>query len=137
MKEIAVSVIVPIYNVEKYLEKCIKSIRKQSLKNIEIICVDDGSTDSCPKMLEEYAKGDPRIRVITQPNGGYGKAMNVGLAAAKGEYIGIVEPDDYILPNMFKTLYDAAKRHDCEIVKSDFYRFTGEGEKFEKTYWSV
>ena len=137
MKEIAVSVIVPIYNVEKYLEKCIKSIQKQSLKNIEIICVDDGSTDNCPKMLEEYAKSDPRIRVITQPNGGYGKAMNAGLAAARGEFIGIVEPDDYILPNMFKTLYDAAKRYDCEIVKSDFYRFMGEGETFEKTYWSV
>lgn len=137
MKEIAVSVIVPIYNVEKYLEKCIKSIQKQSLKNIEIICVDDGSTDNCPKMLEGYVKSDSRIRVITQPNGGYGKAMNTGLAAAKGEFIGIVEPDDYILPNMFKTLYEAAKRHDCEIVKSDFFRFTGEGETFEKTYWSV
>lgn len=137
MSNIAVSVIVPIYNVEKYLDNCIKSIQMQSLKNIEIICVDDGSTDNCPKMLEEYAKSDLRIRIVTQPNGGYGKAMNRGIAAAAGEYIGIVEPDDYILPNMYKTLYSCAKKNDCQIVKSDFFRYTGEGESLEKTYWHI
>ena len=131
----AVSVIVPVYNVENYLAKCLDSILAQTLKNIEIICVNDGSTDGSPAILAKYAEKDSRIKVITQPNGGYGKAMNSGFKVAEGEYIGIVEPDDFILPKMYKTLYNAAKANDCEIVKSDFFRFTGDGE--EKTLWRV
>ena len=131
----AVSVIVPVYNVESYLAKCLDSIISQTLKDIEIICVNDGATDNSPQILEEYAKRDGRIKIITQPNGGYGKAMNSGIAAAKGEYIGIVEPDDFILPEMYETLYNAANEYDCEIVKSDFYRFVGDGS--EKTYWKT
>lgn len=134
-KHTAVSVIVPVYNVESYLAKCLDSILAQTLKNIEIICVNDGSTDGSPAILAEYAEKDSRIKVITQPNGGYGKAMNSGFKVAEGEYIGIVEPDDFILPKMFRTLYNAAKANDCEIVKSDFFRFTGDGE--EKTLWRV
>ena len=134
-KQIVVSVIVPIYNVEGYLAECLDSIIAQTLKNIEIICVNDGSTDSSSQILEDYSQKDSRIKVITQPNGGYGKAMNIGIAAAKGEYIGIVEPDDFILPEMYETLYSTAKEHDCEIVKSDFYRFAGDGN--EKTYWKT
>lgn len=137
MSNIAVSVIVPIYNVERYLEKALKSIIGQSLKNIEIICVNDGSTDNSPEILNKYAALDKRINVINQENGGYGKAMNAGIKAAAGEYVGIVEPDDYILPNMYKILYNCAKRNECEIVKSDFFRFTGEGESFKKTYWHI
>ena len=132
-KQTAVSVIVPVYNVEGYLAKCLDSIVSQTLKNIEIICVNDGSADGSPQILDEYAKKDSRIRIITQPNGGYGKALNNGAAAARGEYIGIVEPDDFILPEMYETLYNAAKEHDCEIVKSDFYRFIGDGS--DRTYW--
>lgn len=132
-KQIAVSVIVPTYNVASYLAKCLDSIISQTLKNIEIICVNDGATDNSPQILEEYAKKDGRIRIITQPNGGYGKAMNNGIAAANGEYIGIVEPDDFILPEMYEILYNAAKEHDCEIVKSDFCRFVGDGT--DSTYW--
>lgn len=137
MNNIAVSVVVPIYNVEQYLEKALKSIIAQSLKNIEIICVNDGSTDNSPEILSKYAALDKRIRIINQENGGYGKAMNAGIKAAIGEYIGIVEPDDYILPNMYKILYNCAKSNECEIVKSDFFRFIGEGKSFKKTYWHI
>lgn len=137
MSNIAVSIIIPTYNVERYLEQCMNSVLRQTLKNIEIICVNDGSTDNCPAMLAEYQKQDKRVKIINQANGGYGKAMNAGIAAASGEYIGIVEPDDFVLPNMFKTLYSCAKKNDCEIVKSDFFRFTGEGKSLRKTYWHI
>lgn len=132
--KIAVSVIVPVYNVERYLRQCLDSLRAQTLKEIEIICVNDGSTDGCPGILEEYAKKDSRIRIISKENTGYGDSMNIGIRAAGGEYIGIAEPDDYVLPAMYKTLYRAAVSHQCEIVKADFYRFTGEGKTQEKTY---
>ena len=87
---IKVSVIVPIYNVEHYLEECLNSIVGQSLKELEIICVDDGSTDASLEIVRKYEKKDSRIKVLTGPNGGYGKAMNKGLETAKGKYIGIV-----------------------------------------------
>ena len=132
--KVAVSVIVPVYNVERYLRQCLDSLRAQTLKEIEIICVNDGSTDGCPGILEEYAKKDSRIRMINKENTGYGDSMNIGIRAATGEYIGIAEPDDYVLPAMYKTLYRAAVSHQCEIVKADFYRFTGEGKAMEKTY---
>jgi len=110
------------------------SIVLQSLKDIEVICIDDGSTDSSPKILDEYASKDSRIKVIHKENGGYGAAMNIGIRASSGEYIGIVEPDDYILPDMYEKLYDAAILKNCRIVKSDFYRFTGEGDTLRKDY---
>ena len=116
-----VSVIVPVYNVEQYLEKCIDSICTQTLQDIEIICVDDGSTDSSPQILDTYAKKDSRIRVIHKGNAGYGAAMNTGMDAAKGEYIGIVESDDCILPQMYARLYETAKADDLDLVKADAY----------------
>lgn len=137
MSDISVSIIIPIFNVERYLEQCMNSVLRQTLKNIEIICVDDGSTDNCPAVLAEYQRRDKRIRVISQENSGYGRAINAGIAAAMGEFIGIVEPDDYILPDMYKTLYNCAKKNDCEIVKSDFFRFTGAGKNLKKTYWHI
>lgn len=130
----AVSVIIPTYNVEKYLRQCMDSVVNQTLKNIEIICVNDGSTDGCKEILDEYAQKDSRIKVIHKANAGYGAAMNDGIKSATGEYIGIVEPDDYIEIGMFETLYKAAKQNDLDIVKSDFYRFTGSGKSLEKTY---
>ena len=129
---VRVSVIVPVYNVEPYLRECLDSILGQSLKEIEIICVNDGSTDSSPAILEEYAGKDPRIRLISQENGGYGKAMNRGLEAALGEYIGIVEPDDYVDPDMFRDLYEIAKGQDLDFVKADFYRFTRDADGKEQ-----
>ncbi len=114
-----VSVIVPVYNVESYLPVCMDSILAQTLKDIEIICVDDGSTDKSPAILDEYGAKDPRVRVLHKENEGYGKAVNTGIEAAAGEYIGIVESDDRILPHMYERLYEAAKEHQVDLVKSD------------------
>ena len=123
-----VSVIIPVYNVEEYLEECLDSVVRQTQKSLEIICVDDGSEDGSPEILAAYAARDPRIKVIRQENQGYGKAMNVGLLAASGEYIGIVEPDDYVGLSMFGDLYEIAKEHDLDFVKADFYRFMNRGD---------
>ena len=129
-----VSIIIPTYNVEKYLRECLDSVINQTLKDIEIICVDDGSTDNSGKILDEYANNDSRIKVIHKENGGYGKAMNTGFSHATGEYIGIVEPDDYIQLNMYETLYNVANEHNVDFVKADFYRFIGDGEEREFMY---
>ena len=119
-----VSVIIPIYNVSEYLRECLDSVIGQTLQELEIICVNDGSTDNSLEIIREYAAKDPRIVVITGPNGGYGKAMNKGLDRATGQYIGIVEPDDYVAPEMFEQLYRTAAEQDLDLVKADFYRFT-------------
>lgn len=124
MKDV-VSIIVPTYNVEDYLEECLDSILSQSYRKIEVICVDDGSTDKCGNILDVYAKKDDRIKVFHRENGGYGKAMNFGISCATGEYVGIVEPDDYILPNMIEELICIAKQNDLDFVKSNFRRFYG------------
>lgn len=118
-----VSIIVPVYNVEKYIRTCLNSIITQSLKNIEIICVDDGSTDNCPAILDEYADKDKRIKVIHKQNSGYGNSINVGFDAAIGEYIGIVESDDYILPEMYEILYSNAYANDLDLIKSECIQF--------------
>ena len=128
-----VSSVVPIYNVEKYLRQCLDSIIHQTLKDIEIICVDDGSTDSSPEIIREYMAKDPRVKVITKPNSGYGNSMNRGFDMAEGEYIGIVESDDYADPEMFETLYRIAKENKLDVVKSGFYYyFSVPKEKNEK-----
>ncbi len=116
-----VSIIVPIYGVEKYIHQCVDSILAQTLKDIEILLVDDGSKDRCPEIVDEYAKKDKRIVAIHKPNGGYGSAVNKGLEAANGEYIGIVEPDDWIDTTMYEKLYNKAKTDNVDIVKSKFY----------------
>ncbi|MBR3913822.1 MAG: glycosyltransferase [Alphaproteobacteria bacterium] len=126
-----ISVIVPIYGVEKYLCQCVDSILAQTLTDIEIILVDDGSKDRCPEIVDEYAKKDSRIVAVHQENGGYGRAVNHGIELAKGEYIGIVEPDDWIFPNMYETLYADAKKYDVDVVKGTYNEFfdceSGEG----------
>ena len=118
-----VSVILPIYNVSQYLHEALDSVVRQTLKDIEIICVNDGSTDNSLDIINEYAAKDDRIVVITGPNGGYGKAMNKGLDRATGEYVGILEPDDFLDLTMMEDLYNIAKEHDLDFVKADFYRF--------------
>lgn len=118
-----VSIIVPAYNVEPYLVECMESITRQTLQDIEIICINDGSTDGTLKILKSYAEKDPRIVLIDKENGGYGIGMNIGLSVATGEYIGIVEPDDFVPVNMFGDLYEIAKANDLDFVKADFYRF--------------
>lgn len=119
-----VSIIVPTYNVEVYLRECMDSIVRQTLEDIEIICINDGSTDHSLNILQEYAKDDKRIIIIDKENGGYGIGMNIGLEKATGEYIGIVEPDDFVPLYMYEDLYSIAKKNDLDFVKADFYRFT-------------
>ena len=124
MTQPKVSVIVPIYGVEKYIHQCIDSILNQTLEDIEILLIDDGSKDNCPAIIDEYAKQDSRIKAIHQENGGYGKAVNNGLSKAIGEYIAIVEPDDFIEQNMFEVLYDDAKQNDVDVVKGPYYDYS-------------
>lgn len=125
-----VSVIVPVYNVERYLPECLSSIIQQSLQNIEIIIVNDGSTDNSLSIAYDYAKRDSRIVVIDKENRGYGHSMNRGFEKARGEYIGIVESDDCIRPEMFEKLYEQASRNDADVVRSNYYTMANEGTKF-------
>ncbi len=116
-----VSVVVPIYKVEKYLRECVDSILAQTLTDIEVILVDDGSPDACPKIVDEYATKDARVVPVHQPNGGYGNAVNHGVRLARGEYVGIIESDDWIEPTMYEKLYTAAKKNDADLAKCNFF----------------
>jgi glycosyltransferase involved in cell wall biosynthesis len=122
-----ISVIVPIYNVEIYLEKCLNSIINQTYKNLEIILIDDGSPDNCGKICDEYAKKDKRIKVIHKPNGGLSDARNTGLDIAKGEYIAFVDSDDYIAEEMCEELLDIAQKEEADIVVCGVYDVRKEG----------
>ena len=123
---VKVSVIVPVFNVEKYLRKCVDSIINQTLEDIEIILVDDGSPDNCPQICDEYAEKDSRIKVIHQQNSGQSKARNVGMEVAKGEYIGFVDSDDYIESDMYECLYNIAVNNNVDVVSSACYRNIGD-----------
>lgn len=126
-----VSVLVPVYNVKTYLHECLDSLAAQTLDSIEFVCIDDGSTDGCSEILDAYAARDERFRVIHKENSGYGASMNVGLRAARGKYIGIVESDDFADAEMFTTLYRAADENHADVVKSNFFSFTKqEGDCF-------
>lgn len=113
-----VSIIVPVFNVEKYLKSCIESIQNQSLREIEIICVNDGSTDSSLQILRSIAEKDTRVIVVDQKNAGAGAARNNGVKLAHGTYIGFVDSDDLLYPEMYKELYDKAVATDAEMVIS-------------------
>ena len=129
-----VSVVVPVYNQEEYLNQALHSLTEQTLEEMEFICVNDGSTDGSMAILREYAALDGRVRIIDKPNSGYGHTMNVGIDAAKGEYLGILEPDDFVPPDMYGRLYEIACAQDADMVKADFYRFRiSEGGETEKT----
>ncbi len=131
-----VSIIVPVYNVEKYLRKCLDSLINQTLTDIEIICVNDGSKDNSPKILEEYKNKDNRIVVINQENAGLSVARNSGMEIAKGEYIGFVDSDDWVDLDFFEKLYNSAKANDADIAVGGIIRVTGIKKKkflkFEK-----
>lgn len=118
-----VSVLVPIYNVERYLRECLDSLERQTLSEIEIICINDGSTDSSRAIIQDYLDRDSRFKVIDKANSGYGASMNMGLDKCTGEYIGIVESDDFIDSDAFEKMYLAAKKYDAQVVKSDFYLY--------------
>jgi glycosyltransferase involved in cell wall biosynthesis len=111
-----ISVIVPVYKVEKYLRSCIESIQNQTYKNLEIILIDDGSPDNCGAICDEMAKKDKRIKVIHQENGGVSKARNNGIKAATGDYIGFCDSDDYMDIDMYETLYNTIKKYNADIA---------------------
>jgi len=111
-----ISVIVPVYNVEAYLNRCVDSILAQSYEQLEIILVDDGSTDRSPAICDAYVRQDERIRVIHKENGGLSDARNAGLQIATGEYIGFVDSDDWIEPDMYRDMYEAAVKYDAQVA---------------------
>ena len=128
-----VSVVVPVYNVEKYLERCVKSLRNQTLDDIEIILVDDGSPDNCPSMCDEFTKQDVRVKVVHKVNGGLSSARNAGIAIATGEYIGFVDSDDDVELTMYEKLSHIAEQEQVDFVMSDYIRVLQDGESYIKT----
>lgn len=115
-----ISIIVPVYNVEKYLPECIESILAQTFTDFELILVDDGSPDDCPALCDAAAEKDARVRVIHQKNGGLSAARNAGLDAARGAWIGFVDSDDYIAPEMYETLYKAVQSTGADLALCDY-----------------
>lgn len=126
-----VSVLVPICNVEKYLEQCLSSLAAQDMKDMEIICLNDGSKDNSSAIAHRFECEDKRFCVIDKENSGYGKTMNLGLSMAKGKYVGIVESDDFVEPDMFSSLYELAETHNADVVKSAFWVHTNGLDVFE------
>ena len=133
MSDKLISIIVPVYNIEKYLRRSINSIINQTYKNLEIILVDDGSTDKSGEICDEYTKIDNRIRVIHKKNGGQASAINLGLDIAKGDYIGFSDPDDYINKNFYKNLYILAEKYNTDITECSMIKVKEE-EDIEKVY---
>lgn len=131
-REIKVSIILPSLNVAKYIKECIESVISQSLQDIEIICVDAGSTDGTLEIIREYEKKDDRIKVIISDRKSYGYQMNLGMASALGEYVGIVETDDFVCEKMYEEFYFIAKEYKVDFLKSDYYNFTGKGKELKK-----
>ena len=121
-----VSVIIPVYNVSRYLRPCLESVTNQSLRDMEIICINDGSTDDSLLVLREYASKDDRIVIIDKENAGYGAAMNDGLDAATGRYVAFLESDDQIETTAYEQLYAVAEEHELEIIKGNYYNIYGE-----------
>lgn len=122
MESDTISVIIPVYKVEKYLDRCIRSVVDQTYKNLEIIIVDDGSPDRCGIICDEWAKKDKRIKIIHKENGGLSDARNAGLDIASGEYICFVDSDDYIHSEMYQRLYEKTKQYNADITICGFYR---------------
>ncbi len=134
---IKISVIVPVFNAEKYLKECIDSIIAQTLREIEIICVDDGSTDNSLHILKDYALKDSRIAIIEQKNKGAGAARNLGLECAKGEYLSFLDADDFFEPSMLETMYNKAKKHSIDIIVCRSDKFLQEYGILEENPLSV
>lgn len=129
------SVIIPVYNVENYLNECLDSVTSQTLEDMEIICIDDGSTDNSPDILKEYSKKDKRIKIITKENGGQATARNLGIKEAQGEYIAFVDSDDFIEPTMFEKLYTKAKDNNLDIVMCKIATYDNQTEEIKDNVW--
>lgn len=139
MSQPKVSVIVPVYNVEKYLERCLNSLKGQTLEDIEIILVDDGSPDRSPEICDFAALNDERIKVIHQNNEGLGMARNSGIKAACGKYIAFIDSDDYVKKDMFETLFAAAEKYGAQLVMSGVSfiggNMFGDDDEYEETVY--
>lgn len=118
-----ISVIVPIYNMESLLPRCLDSLAAQTLRDLEIICVDDGSTDGSGGIVRKYASGDSRFRLITQENSGRAEARNAGIRAAAAPYLGFADPDDYVEPDMYERLYRLAEESGADMVQCSYSPF--------------
>lgn len=127
-----ISVIVPVYNVEKYLEKCVDSIINQTYSNLEIILVNDGSPDNCPQICDEYAKKDKRIKVIHKKNGGQADARNKALDIMQGEWVVFIDSDDFVEKDFIETLYELCFKFDTKMSMINFRSFTDEREILDK-----
>lgn len=128
-----ISIIVPVYNTEKYLAKCLDSLVNQTLTDIEIIIINDGSTDNSEKIIKEYQKKYSNIVYIKNTNHGQGHARNLGITAAKGEYLTFVDSDDYVELNMLEELYDET----CDVVVGDIKQIIGENQVYLKNYYEI
>lgn len=137
VQDTLISIIVPIYKVEKYIYKCLNTILNQTYKNLQIILVDDGSPDNCGKICDEYAKKDKRIQVIHKQNGGLSDARNVGIAEAKGEFIGFVDSDDYIETTMFEDLLNLVKENNADVAICNFYEVKDDNKIIKNNYNDV
>lgn len=129
------SIIVPVYKVEAYLHRCVDSILMQTFTDYELILVDDGSPDSCPTICDEYAKKDERIVVIHKHNGGLSDARNAGLDIARGEYIGFIDSDDFIHPQMYEIMISVAEQDNVDIAQCEFYKFDECDELFSVEHY--
>ena len=129
-----ISVIVPIYNVEQYLENCINSILNQTYRNLEVILVDDGSPDNCGKICDRYSDKDPRIKVIHKLNGGLSDARNKGIDTAEGEYLTFVDSDDTILPEMIDKLYQRIVIDQSDLAFCGYQQVNQKGDVLSEVY---
>ena len=127
-----ISVLMPIYNVERYLHEALLSVADQTLRDIEILCINDGSTDDSRAIAAEFCKLDARFRLIDKPNSGYGASMNRGLAEAQGDYIAILEPDDIYEPTALETLYKAAQVSDADVTKANYWFYWSKPQPKDK-----
>ena len=128
---VKVSLLIPIYNAARYLRICLDSVMAQTLSDIEVICINDGSSDESLSIVREYMAKHPMIRLVDKRNSGYGHSLNEGLKVAKGKYVGIVESDDFVEPQMFECLYNQAEQSEAEVIKSNFFSFySSKGNSF-------
>lgn len=134
MNFVAISIIIPVYNVENYLPDCLNSLLNQTLNNIEIICIDDGSKDKSLEILKDFATKDNRIKVLTQQNQGPGAARNNGLAIASGEFIGFVDSDDFVEKDYFEKLYNTARKHQADIAIASILKHKKNKTKYNVHY---
>lgn len=130
----AISILVPVYNVERYLNQCLNSILQQTFRDFEVICINDGSTDHSLEIIKSFIAKDKRFKLIDKINTGYGHSMNQGLSQCHGEYISIIESDDYIQPDMLERLYTVAKENNLDVARCNYYIFSKFSKKLNNDY---